>query len=89
MLTQLFISYSKDVNFWAITDNDGMTNCSYLTYNSLDLKTNKIKVLSNQTLYPNELSSLTYYEGKLFTIDDGTKLLYQIKNNNGAGELTI
>lgn len=82
LFAHFVISYSEVVNFWMISDNDGITNCSYLTYNSLNFKTNEIKVLSNDTLYPNELSSLTYNDGKLYTIDDGTGFIYEITNKN-------
>ena len=67
---------SKITYFYTISDNDGMTNSSYFTYNRL--KNNKIKILKNISVVPNQLSSLRYINGKAYTTDDTTGNIYKI-----------
>jgi len=67
---------SKSIYFCTISDNDGMTNSSYFTYNRL--KNNKIKILKNISVVPNQLSSLRYINGKAYTTDDTTGNIYKI-----------
>ena len=67
---------SKSTYFYTISDNDGMTNSSYFTYNRL--KNNKIKILKNISVVPNQLSSLRYINGKAYTTDDTTGNIYKI-----------
>jgi hypothetical protein len=80
ILLLCFISnvLSKSTKFYTITDNDGEVEFSYLTTNRF--KNNKIKVLENISVSPNELSSLKYIDKSLFTTDDDTGLLYKIKH---------
>jgi hypothetical protein len=80
----LFLTYavqvvSKSIKFYTITDNDRQTEYSYLTYNEL-IDDREIKILKNVSVKPNELSSLKYIDDTLFTTDDKTGLLYQIKD---------
>ena len=70
---------AKSVRFYAITDNDGETENSYLTYNKF--VNDEIKVFKNMSIQPNELSSLKYIDDALFTTDDDTGLLYKIKDD--------
>ena len=67
---------SKSLYFYTISDNDGMTNSSYFTYNRY--KNNKIKILRNISVYPNQLPSLRYINGKAYSTDDTTGYIYRI-----------
>lgn len=78
LLSIISRSLAESIKFFTVTDNDRMTEYSYLTFN--EFKNGQIKVLYNITVKPNELSSLKYTDGSLYTIDDKTGLLYKIRH---------
>ena len=78
LLSIISRSLAESIKFFTVTDNDRMTEYSYLTFN--EFKNGQIKVLYNITVKPNELSSLKYIDGSLYTIDDKTGLLYKIRH---------
>jgi hypothetical protein len=78
LLSIISRSSTESIKFFTVTDNDRMTEHSYLTFN--EFKNGQIKVLYNITVKPNELSSLKYIDGSLYSIDDKTGLLYRIRH---------
>jgi len=87
LLSIISRSLAESIKFFTVTDNDRMTEYSYLTFN--EFKNGQIKVLYNITVKPNELSSLKYIDGSLYSIDDKTGLLYRIRHGTISTDDTV
>ena len=73
---------NNTVNFYTVTDDDNRANFSFVNYNSFNFKTNELKILSNFSVFPCELSNLVYNNKKLYSVDDTTGFLYEINPKN-------